>query len=260
MGRHFVELFGGQELQSSRSAGAAERDASLHRSFGSAGDSEGCGGVFEGLFENSQFQARVCHLRPVDEALQFGLARFVAEANGTQQAGDEFSFGLLSLSGFGCESLVFGVSFFRDALQSVDGFVFRSNSRVFGLFGSKQSPRRADDAGDQDAEDSRGCDGLGAVFSEEFLQAIRPAGRSCFDGFVVQVVFTSPGEVAGGAVAAGAVFFQSLQDDPVEFTRKQLRELPWFDAALSGDAGQRCVTAQACAGADGFLWIRRMIS
>lgn len=71
----------------------------------------------------------------------------------------------------------------------------------------------------------------------EFSEAVQGAGRACQDRFVVEVAFDVACEVVGGGVAAGAIFFEGLEGDPVEVALEEMGEAGGVGAAACGDPG-----------------------
>ena len=80
--------------------------------------------------------------------------------------------------------------------------------------------------------------------AEELSEAITGADGPRFDGLVGKVALDVAREVAGGIVAAVAVFFQATLHNPIEFALHQGQEACGFDAADGGDAGERFVGRQ----------------
>ena len=74
--------------------------------------------------------------------------------------------------------------------------------------------------------------------ADELAEAVASAGRAGFDDFVGEVALDVAGEAVGRVVPAGAVLFEGLQHDPIEFATHHLGELRRFGASVRGHAGR----------------------
>lgn len=114
-------------------------------------------------------------------------------------------------------------------------------------------PCEGGDAGDEREGDGGGGEDGGAVAAGELLDAVCGAGGRGEDDFTAEEAADVGGECAGGFVAALAVFFEGLHDDPVELASEEGGELGGFGVAFGGDAGEGvAVAGDAGAGCGGF--------
>ena len=91
----------------------------------------------------------------------------------------------------------------------------------------------------QQRQDDEGAGDNGAlVAAHELAQAVCRPGRSGQDGLVVQVAPDVIGQTRGRFVAAGAVLFERLHDDPVQVAPHQPTQRARFGLAGGGHVGQ----------------------
>src|SRR5512139_1778777 len=123
--------------------------------------------------------------------------------------------------------LVFGTLKFQQADRVAEvsiadlGLLAQSNLFPFRPGGANGLRRADDGANDEHQEDGRGCCETQLVSANQLLQEVKEAGRARVDWLIAEKALDIGGEAARGFVAARAVLFEALHDDPIQIASNE---------------------------------------
>ena len=76
------------------------------------------------------------------------------------------------------------------------------------------------------------------VAAGQLLELVQTTSGTSEDWLVIKMALEVPGQAIGRLVAAGAVLFQRLHDDPIEIPAHQVDEFGRIGLAMCGSSGQ----------------------